>query len=1260
MLKIKKLQIQGFKSFCDRTELQFPGHGVAGVVGPNGCGKSNVADAIGWVLGEQSVKSLRGQRMEDVIFAGSRDRTASGLAEVSLTLIDPEVYQTNEDVEDPAIEIEDGWETAETAPASAGPVNETVSDADGQTESAVTTGAVVLSIRKRRKFPTQQRAGEVVVTRRLFRSGDSEYLLNGRPCRLRDIQDIFMGTGLGPESYAIIEQGRIGQLLAAKPYERRSIIEEAAGVTKYKAKRKLAEAKLESARQNLARINDIFEEVTRQMASLKRQAAKARRYGELKAEHDHKLRYVLVSQAGVLGRQQTECQAEFEQLRGEAEAAQGRVRQLDADRAQTQQTAQEHEVRLRAAEMELNRLTLECDRAQSQMAFHRQQIEDLARQQTVREAALQGLAGQRAELSEEQSRLGQDSQALAGEVETARMRHQEACAASQREAQLAAELEQQSEALRLRLLQTLSEISALGHQAAENEAAAAVLDRQLTRCNEEQTAARAEAEAHEARRRELEANGHSLQQTHSELARRQAAVAEQLTAAREELRQLKPRREELRARKADAQARCRSLEEMIAHHGYSSEAVRNLFQPAGQAGGFRPLGVLADFLEVDPAYEAVVEEFLRDELNYVVVHNWDEADAGLGIVRQDAQGRVTFLVHPQDGQYSMFSPGEIGAGPDPEAGGGERPLPLKKCVRILNGFGQSLEHILPKLGSGYIVPQGELARRLAGENPRAYFLTAQGECFHRQTVSGGVRSGVGPLSLKRELRETTRNEEEVRENLEKLELRITALEAELAAAEGENQALQAGAHEVEKETLANRQLLEQAGREWTRAMDRQRQLAGELERGQNERRATEARLETLRQQRLAADQARNAAETEQQQLADASHAARLRREEAGQHQAATQSELARLEERSLALTGQLQRLEARLRDLEQQALRHQQEAEEAERRRQELSAAILASQEAVAVMTLQRDQQAELQAKEATALDAQRARLRELEPEIQALRTTWDGLRERQNGCEVRLARMASDLEHLAQTFLHDLGQELSPDLIPAEIPDAAVIAAAAEEVRELHNRIEHLGPVNLMALEEFQETEQRHQFLETQRKDLFDSIADTQKAIQEIDTVTRQQFAEAFEKINAYFQETFRTLFGGGQGFLRLTDAENNPEGGVDIVAQPPGKKLQNAMLLSGGEKAMTALALLVAVFRFQPSPFCVLDEVDAPLDDANIGRFTQMVREMSAQTQFIIITHSRKTMEIAPLLYGVTMPQSGVSRIVSVRLEEAVKRAG
>lgn len=1259
MLKIKKLQVQGFKSFCDRTELLFPGHGVAGVVGPNGCGKSNVADAIGWVLGEQSVKSLRGQRMEDVIFSGSHDRPASGLAEVSLTLIDPEIYHTSEDVEDPAIDVDDGWETAEATPKNRD--EENTAEAAGVAENHGSGGAVVLSIRRRRKFSTQQRAGEVVVTRRLFRSGDSEYLLNGRPCRLRDIQDIFMGTGLGPESYAIIEQGRIGQLLAAKPYERRGIIEEAAGVTKYKAKRKLAEAKLESARQNLARINDIFEEVTRQMASLKRQAAKARRYGELKTEHDQKLRYVLVCQAGELGRQQSESQAEFERLRGEAEAAQARVRDLDADRAQRQQTAQAHEIRLRAAEMELNRLTRECDHAQSQMAFQRQQIEDLARQRTAREAALAALANQRAELSEEQSRLALDSQALAGEVDAARARHQAACAASQQEARLAAELEQQSEALRRRLLQILSELSALGHQVAENEAAAAVLDRQFTRCGEEQAAVRAEADGLETRRRELESNGQTLQQSHDDLLRRQAAVAQQVTAAREGLRQTLPRREELRARKADAQARCRSLEEMIAHHGYSSEAVRHLFQPAGQAGGFRPLGVLADFLEVDPAYEAVVEEYLRDELNYVVVHNWDQADAGLGIVRQDAQGRVTFLVHPQDGQYSMFSPGEITNGPEPEAvSAAERPLPLKNCVRVLNGFGQSLEHILPKLGSGYIVPQGELARRLANENPRAWFLTAQGECFHRQTVSGGVRSGAGPLSLKRELRETTQKDEDLRADLEKIELRITALEAELAAAEAENQSLQAESHAVEKDILASRQLLEQAERELARATERQRQLAGEMARIQTERRSAEERLETLRQQRLTADQTRDEAENEQQRLADASHAARLRREEAGQHQAATQSELARLEERSLALAGQCQRLAARLRDLDQQTQAHQQAAEAAELRRLELAAAIQAGQASVAALTLERDQQAELQAAEAAALDAQRARLRDLEPEIQALRAAWNGLRERQNGCEVRLARLASDLEHSAQTFLHDLGQDLTLDLIPAELPDAAVIAAEAEAVRELHSRIEHLGPVNLMALEEFQETEQRHLFLETQRKDLFDSIADTQKAIQEIDAITRQQFAEAFEKINAYFQETFRTLFGGGQGFLRLTDAENNPEGGVDIVAQPPGKKLQNAMLLSGGEKAMTALALLVAVFRFQPSPFCVLDEVDAPLDDANIGRFTQMVKEMSGQTQFIIITHSRKTMEIAPLLYGVTMPQSGVSRIVSVRLEEAVKRAG
>ena len=1271
MLKIKKLQIQGFKSFCERTELLFPGSGVVGIVGPNGCGKSNVSDAICWVLGEQSVKSLRGQRMEDVIFAGSRERPATGMAEVSLTLVDPEVFNGPEDIEDPPIDTDEAWEDEPPAAADAAETHiegeapmaigdETTGEA-GQSaaEEPGNDGGVRLTIRKRRRVQPMYRAGEVVVTRRLYRDGNSEYRLNGRPCRLRDIQDIFMGTGLGPETYAIIEQGRIGQILSSKPYERRGLIEEAAGVTKYKAKKKLAEARLESARQNLARIHDIFEEVTRQMNSLKRQAAKARRYRELKDEYDARQRAVLAARAALIVAEETQAEQERQAAQAGAEAGQRQIELLESERGASQRQALASESALRQAQTELHRLELEAERLQGQLALAERQEAELTRRMQEFETALAALAGQQAQLESENQAAQAELAAAERELETARTLEREARAAGEVEAGAVAELEAGIETARQTMLRALNRATALRQQIGEHEALAAAAAEQLSRQERELTALGEELEGLGQRRGQMGLSFETKQRERDEVRRQAGEAGERLRGLRGERQERMHEREELQARLAEASARRRSLEEMIAHHGYSSEAVRSLF--SGGEGRFRPQGVLADFLEVEPEYEAVVEEFLREELNYVVVEDWAAADAGLGVVRQDAQGRVTFLVHPDDAQLRMFSaepqPGAGASGSSAEAG---RPLPLRQFVRVLNGFGRSLEHILPKLGSGYIAAGTEEARGLSRGNPQAYFLTAGGEWFHNLTVSGGTRSNAGPLTLKRELRETTRLEAQGQQSLGEVERRLMGLEGAVAAAESAEQALEARAHELERELAGERQGLEHLGREAARLEAQRAGRELEFQRARAEQRTRESRMAELRSELEPAEAERQAATERERQAMEGLQIVRQRRETAAQRQAAAAAATARLEERAQAAARPRERLAAQLGEIAAQQAARAAESDAARQQAKQLETDREAARQALAAAAAASQQQATLQAQAGEQLELWRGRAAEVEPRIQTARQEWEAWRERQNACGIRLARLASDREHLRETLRHELGLELTPEMLPAEPPESAWLEAESEAVAGLHARIEALGPVNMMALEEFQETEQRHQFLATQRQDLMDAIADTQKTIQELDLVTRKQFAEAFEKINIYFQETFQTLFGGGQGFLRLTDAENNPEGGVDIVAQPPGKKLQNALLLSGGEKAMTALALLIAVFRYQPSPFCVLDEVDAPLDEANISRFTRLIQEMSAQTQFVIITHSRRTMEIAPLLYGVTMPQSGVSRIVSVRMEEARRMAG
>ena len=471
MLKLKRLQILGFKSFCDRTELKFHGDGVAAIIGPNGCGKSNIADAISWVLGEQSAKTLRGSRMEDVIFAGTNDRKPTGMAEVSLTLIDPEVYDGADAHEPTEVEIQEElpsehWDEADLRAGAAEETERLTEEAwPGKTEGEGVEGTgpeasreagagaptavaieppagpqVVLRIR-RRKFNAQQfRAGELVVTRRLFRSGDSEYLLNGKLCRLRDIQELFMGTGLGPESYALIEQGRIGQILSSRPTDRRAIIEEAAGITKFKTKKRLAEARLEDAKQNLARVNDIFDEVTRQMNSLKRQASKAERYAKLRQEMRAKLRLVLASKLAQLDQESTQLDAQIntlsEQMRQQSET----VEQCESEHAERTQRGYAIETELRENRERLNEIKLESERARAQRRHNQERCAELVERALSSQAELtqarERLMTLEAELDSNRQTLGSAAFELAAAQQRLTESQQEAAAAADRLAEL--------------------------------------------------------------------------------------------------------------------------------------------------------------------------------------------------------------------------------------------------------------------------------------------------------------------------------------------------------------------------------------------------------------------------------------------------------------------------------------------------------------------------------------------------------------------------------------------------------------------------------------------------------------------------------------------------------------------------------------------------------------------------------------------------------------------------------------------------------
>ncbi len=1292
MLKLKKLQILGFKSFCDRTELKFPGDGVAAIIGPNGCGKSNIADAISWVLGEQSAKTLRGSRMEDVIFAGTRDRQPTGMAEVSLTLIDPEQYDGPDKNEPTEIEIQDDgpevqdWDEAEiraraaedteraTEEAQPGKVEEvagaaspTTSEAGGvvvegtaqasgavpNAGTAITVAAppqVVLKIR-RRKFNQQQfHSGEIVVTRRLFRSGDSEYLLNGKLCRLRDIQELFMGTGLGPESYALIEQGRIGQILSSRPTDRRAIIEEAAGVTKFKTKKRLAEARLEEAKLNLNRVNDIFEEVTRQMNSLKRQASKAERYAKLRDEMREKLRVVLASKFMQLDQESASIDTQLKALAEEMQQRTEGVQQFDAEHSERTQRGYDIDGELRQNRERLNQVALEMDRGQARRRTNEERCAELVVRSAASEAELGHAQSRLSSLEQELDSNRQVLESAAADLAAA----QHELSLSQQEASAAiadlSVLEREIELGRASIMEAVSAASNLRNQLTQAEERLAGVDRETQRLQNEISTASSQVETFGGQRGQLALEFETVSQRVSGLAAEIAQVRQSLEAKRSEESEAKQRLDGLRAEFASALGKKGSLEAVIAEHGYSTESVRRLFQSGSLRGGLAPAGVLADFLEVEPQHERVVEDFLRDELNYIVVKSWDAADEGLRLLRSDVDGRATFLVHPEDSQAKFsFAVDEAAHSAPP----GRPIVPLKSTIRVLNGFGKSLEVILPKLRDGYIVPDSGVGRELALENPDAFFLSPWGECFHNVTVTGGKQRAEGPLSMKRELREVLRLLEELERALRDEEARVLMLGREIKELTSLLDRLEEEKREAEKAAMTSGHMLQQLDGEMGRVGERLSVSRSELQRLAAERAEQETIIGARRSDIAAAEERRAELERHMAVGQERTLSLKQRRDVATQTASQHVARVAGLEERHRSASTVLQRIDALVSEMRERvyALRTQIDASVAEKVQRENENLLLANQ----LVEFEAEKNAG-QAREGLLQfesEQVRARLLEIDEALRSARLLLDQARDRRGELAATAAKLQSDAQYMAESCLNDLGVQRHELMADATIPIVTGEELAIEDqaYREMRTRLDNMGPVNMMALEEYKETAERHTFLETQRKDLLDSIQNTIATIKEIDTVSRQKFEEAFHKINENFQLIFRRLFGGGHAFMRLTDEENSAESGIDVVASPPGKKLQNVLLLSGGEKALTALSLLVGIFQYAPSPFCILDEVDAPLDEANIGRFTELVKDMSVQTQFVLITHSKKTMSIAPVLYGVTMQEPGVSKLVSVR---------
>jgi chromosome segregation protein len=776
LLKLRKVEITGFKSFFDRTTVTFSGSGTTCIVGPNGCGKSNVVDAISWVLGEQSHKSLRAGRMSDCIFNGTLKRPPLGLAEVTITMEDPELAEAARFVLEGADQLEAAQEglteaapNSDSAAPAADPASETLTldpatnadvatnaDANAITESeAAPEPEFVPDIKgKRRKRGSDKlsvagKPGEVVVSRRLYRSGQSEYLINGRTARLRDIQDMFMGVGLGPDSYAIIEQGRIGQILSTKPMERRAIIEEAAGVTKFKTKKRLAEAKLESSKINLSRVNDIVVEVEKQLGSLKRQAAKARRYSEIRDQMRAIVRQMLAGKARELDAEAERVAASLAELNASETQQAAAILSQEGEHDRVNQRIYELDAELKQNQNVLNLTALEADRSENRVSFNRQRSEELAGRRGQVSAEMAQAIAQAAECAARNAAQLEAVAAAREESATLQLRVDELAAHAQsRNAQIT-----QSEMRINALRQTAS-------QASES----------LLRLHGEQKQAE-EALVHQAAALgKLERNEHEMLESsirirdnadHAaydfECASSQLnALKESATALQADLAEYKNQREAtvkladtVRDALAGVRARHASLTNILNDRSYTADAVRKLFAANERSSGedFRAVGVLADYAEVEEKHEAALEQYLREELEFVVVETYDHARAGVSMLREEVGGRATFFVDSlRNLRLSEYEPV---ANFRTEDGVISR---LDKIVEFREPLGAAAKQFLPRLRSAYLTESAAAAEKLARENAQYAFVTPDGTCYQGRMVTGGRPDESGPLGMKRELR----------------------------------------------------------------------------------------------------------------------------------------------------------------------------------------------------------------------------------------------------------------------------------------------------------------------------------------------------------------------------------------------------------------------------------------------------------------------------------------------------------------------------
>jgi len=1269
-MRLKKVEVQGFKSFADRQVIVIDDH-ITGVIGPNGCGKSNIVDAVRWAMGEQSAKHLRGTGMSDVIFAGCSTRGPGGMAEVTLT-----------------------FENTGEAPA------------------------------------VHFDARDIAITRRLFADGTSEYLINKVPARLRDITELLMGTGAGTKGYSIIAQGQVGRIVNSKPEERRHIIDEAAGITRFKAQKAAAQRKMDATRQNLLRTSDVIAELEARLGTLRRQAQKAERYKRYKTElRDLDLcgaahKYLELGSTGaVLEGRRTNLEVETQDIRSALEARETQMEgmrhelvEVEKSLAEHQQTSFDLDNRVRLLEAENEYRQREREGLVRSGAEARAELEAATRTLEAVDTELSQTQGERTAMQR-----GEDDEPVAVAVERLEGQAREAEAAL---AQTRTRIESAKvQAGERRSTLAGAQARRQSHAEAKDVASERLGSLEVT-LDEQRGAMQTATELHDRAQgavTEAATLLESLATRRGELDRSRISLREQVSAAEVEL-------DTKRAEVHRHRSRLQSLEEIQSRYRGCHSGVQLVMEhrrelaPELHADGNVSIedapgasqavyGIFADYVHAPEHLETAVSAVLGDRLEGVVVDGPEIGARGVELLKREQEGRTTFV--PKHGRAPTvldaegdsivdLSPGvplgwhrpdesaivtgpegdspfevvdlsdESGApvGDDTEDGPREVVAPLTEQPGVLGRLADLVEvsgELGPLggalLGDAVVVDNLERALALweAGLAGRSTLVTLEGD----RVEPTGVVVGGSPTALNAALLQQKR---EIRE----LQDILTALDESFESARGRHLALAQQLAEVEAERERSEKDVLEAETARVQAEAERSQLATELQRLGEEVETKATTVQSLRDEldhrTLEIEQLDEAirdgktriVELESEAITGESALQRLIDERDRVAFALTEAKvaLAKWQQQSDALDATVERLTRQAEAERQRMSRLEETAASAEHRVEELDTATEAANNERTELQEKRTEAADTMHATRERFEGLRARLDELSTSMKTLRGDLDERRGKVAEVELGVQEINLERQHLL-TDIRDRFDLLLTEILIDYHDRPLAGREERERQKELKRILSRMGEVNLTAIDEFEEVNSRYEYLTHQRDDLELAINQLQEAIDKINRTTRDLFKQTFDAVNERFTQLFPRLFGGGSAHLKMTDPSDLLGTGVEIEARPPGKQPRTLALLSGGEQALTAVSLVFAIFLIKPSPFCILDEVDAPLDDANVGRFINLVRELAHTTQFIFITHNKVSMEGADRLYGVTMEQRGVSKLVSVNLRKAVELA-